>query len=99
MTRPFLRSAAIAAVLAVGIGPARAFEVTLSLGRNDSLDRLGDPSFVAGLGIVSDPLGRWGPLGFAVGGGVEVGATGASGPGPGPSYSFRSAMAGGSGSA
>lgn len=88
LTRALLRSAAIAAVLAVGIGPARAFEVTLSLGRNDILDRLGDPSFVAGLGIVSDPLGRWGPLGFAVGGGVEVGATGSFWAGAGPVLLF-----------
>ncbi|MFO1106968.1 MAG: acyloxyacyl hydrolase [Amaricoccus sp.] len=84
VTRPLLRAAAIAALLVAGIGPARGFEVTLSLGRNDILDRLGDPSFVAGLGIASDPLGRWGSLGLAVGGGVEVGASGSFWAGAGP---------------
>lgn len=84
VTRPLLRAAAIAALLVAGIGPARGFEVTLSLGRNDILDRLGDPSFVAGLGIASDPLGRWGSLGLAVGGGAEVGASGSFWAGAGP---------------
>lgn len=64
--------------------PAMATEISLSLGRNDILDRHGDTSSAIGLGIASGPLTRLGPVRVAVGAGIEAGDKGELWGGAGP---------------
>ena len=76
--------ATAAVLLIAGTRSGNAAAVNLSLSRNDILDRMGDPTFVAGLDIASDPFGALGPFQFSVGGGLEVGASGSFWAGGGP---------------
>ncbi len=64
--------------------PALATEISLSLGRNDILDRNEDSSSAIGLGIASDPLTHLGPVNLAVGAGIEAGDKGELWGGAGP---------------
>lgn len=74
----------IAAAAMLVPGPVYAVQVNLSLGRNDILGRLGDSTFVLGIGIASDPFAALGPVQFEVGGGFELGGSGSFWAGAGP---------------